>query len=241
MSELAKAHKTVTSLLKLEDHDEIKQAALQLSPTDHLDLLRKWQSNRLEHTYADLLVTKRYGPACRFFLDDVYSAKDFRQRDHEIKHLYAMLSHYLPDALLKLVKKVIELNDLTNQLDEALLDALRHDLGVNDAVTAELYAEGYRICNNYAERESQIELIVEVGRMVDIAAKIPFVATMLKMARIPVSRAGWHELHSWIERGFLAFQHMHGADEFLGTIHDREMKILGRIFAGDPEPFKPYL
>jgi hypothetical protein len=241
MTEITKAHKTIAQMLKLEDHAPIKQAALQLSPTDHLDLLRNWQSQRLERTYTDLLVTERYGRACRFFLDDVYSAKDFRQRDHEIKHLYAALSHYLPDSLLRLVLKVIELNDLTNELDEALLNALRHDLGVNDTVTPELYAEGYRICNNYAERAEQIERIVEVGHMVDIAARIPFIATMLKLARRPVSRAGWHELHDWIERGYLAFQHMHGADEFLGTIHDREMKILGRIFAGDTHPFKPYL
>jgi hypothetical protein len=241
MTEISKYQKTISSMLKLEPHDQVKEVALKLSPSDHLDLLRKWQSQRLERTYTDLLVTKRFGPACRFFLDDVYSAKDFRQRDHEIKHLYATLSHFLPDALLKLVKKVIELNDLTNALDEALLEALRHDLGVEDAITPELYAAGYRVCNNYAERVYQIELIGEVGHMVDFAAKIPLVATTLKLARRPVARAGWHELHEWIERGFLAFQHMHGADEFLGTIHDRETKILGRIFAGDPQPFKPYL
>ena len=241
MTDISKVHKTLSFMHRLEPHDQVKQQAMLLNLNVHLDLLRTWQADRLERTYADLLESPRYAPACRFFLDDVYAAKDFRQRDHEIKHLYAIMSRILPDFLLKLVKKVVELNDLTNSLDEELLAALRHDLGVTDHITPELYAEGYRVCNNYAERAYQIELIDEVGHMVDLTTKIPLVATTLKLARGPVSRAGWHELHDWIERGFTAFQHIHGAQYFLETIKQREMHILGRIFAGDPQPFKPYL
>ena len=241
MTDISKVRQTIGFMHRLEPHEQVKEQALQLTPTDHLDLLRAWQADRLERTYTDLLAIPRYEPACRFFLDDVYAAKDFRQRDHEIKHLYAIMSRFLPDFLLKLVKKVIELDDLTNELDEALLAALRHDLGVTERITAKLYAEGYRVCNNYSERAYQIELINEVGHMVNTTTRIPLVATTLKVARGPVSRAGWHELHNWIERGFTAFQQMHGGEEFLSTIYEREMYILGRIFAGDPEPFKPYL
>jgi hypothetical protein len=210
----------------LESPDEIQEQALQLDRKAHLDVLRDWQSRRLAATYADLLANPRFARACRFFLEDVYAAKDFRQRDEEIRHLYEIISRFLPDILLRLVKTVIELNDLTEALDEELWTVMQEQLGVTDTITMDLYMEGYRLCDNYAERAYQIELIGEVGHMVDLTTRIPLIGTTLKVVRAPVTAAGWGDLHDWIQRGFLAFKHMHGAKTFLATIHEREMAIL---------------
>ena len=201
-------------------------------------LLRLWQSNRLERTYADLLASRRYGPACRFFLDNIYAPRDFSQRDHDIEYLYGVMSHFLPDFLLALVRNVVEINNLSNELDQALLRALVEDLGVKDTITEELYAEGYLICDNYDERARQIELLVKIGHEVDISTHLPLVGTTLRLARAPARRTGWGDLQDFLERGFNAFKHMHGAHEFLDTIYEREMKILDRIFEGMKEPFE---
>jgi hypothetical protein len=226
---LNKFHKIITFTHHLESPKAIQEQALLLDRKDHLDVLRAWQSTRLATTYADLLANPRYSRACRFFLDDVYSAKDFRQRDEEIRQLYEIISHFLPDILLKLVSAVIELNDLTQILDEKLWSVLQNELSVTDTISMDLYVAGYRLCDNYVERAHQIELIDQVGHLVDFTTKIPMIATTLKLVRVPVSRAGWGDLHDWIERGFLAFQHMHGAKEFLATIHDREMAFLAEV------------
>jgi hypothetical protein len=223
---LRKLHKTITFTQQLESPEAIRDQALTLDRKAHLDVLRAWQSGRLAATYADLLATPRYSKACRFFLDDVYAAKDFRQRNEEIRQLYEIIHHFLPDILLKLVKTVIELNDLTETLDEKLWSALHDELGVTDTISMDLYVAGYRLCDNYAERAYQIELIDQVGHMVDLTTRIPMIATALKVVRAPVSRAGWGDLHDWIVRGFSAFQHMHGGKEFLTIIHDREMAFL---------------
>lgn len=241
MADIQKYRKTISKIKQLEPHEKIKEKALQLDSSQYLDLLRDWQSNRLELTYQDFLASPRYGSACRFFLDEIYAAKDFRQRDYEIKHLYEIMSRFLPDFLLRLVAKTIELNDLSNALDETLLNTLQQDLGVIDAITPELYAEGYRICDNYAERVYQIELIGEVGHMVEISTRIPLVGTSIRLARIPAQRSGWIDLHDFIDRGFHAFKRMRGADKFLHAIRDRETKILDRIYAQNPQPFKPFL
>ena len=221
-----KLQQTITFTHQLESPEAIREQAHLLERRDHLDVLVAWQSKRLAATYADLLADPRYTRACRFFLDDVYAAKDFRQRDEEIRHLYEIISHFLPEILLKLVKTVIKLNDLTQTLDEKLWTVLQHELGVTDTITMDLYVAGYRLCDNYAERAYQIELIDQVGHMVDLTTKIPMIATTLKVVRAPVSRAGWGDLHDWITRGFSAFRRMHGAKEFLATIHDREMAFL---------------
>ena len=223
---LKKIRKTITFTHHLESPEAIQEQALLLDRKDHLDVLRDWQSRRLAATYADLLANPRYTRACRFFLDDVYAAKDFRQRDEEIRQLYENISHFLPDILLRLVKTVILLNDVTQALDEQLWSVMQNELGITDTITMDLYMAGYRLCDNYDERVYQIELIDQVGHMVDVTTKIPMIATTLKIVRAPVSRAGWGDLHDWITRGFTAFQHMHGAKEFLATIHDREMSFL---------------
>lgn len=226
----------------------LRQYRLEQPPISHTEMdaslarLRTWQSARLAQTHADLLTSHHYGPACHFFLTDIYAPRDFSQRDQDIEYLYAIMSGFLPEFLLKVVRKAIEMNDLTNELDQALSRVLYADLGVtgNDAspsITPQLYAQAYRICDNYAERSHQIELIGEVGRMVDRGTRIPLVGATLHLARRPARRAGWGELQGFLERGYTAFKHMGRADGFLHTIQAREMAILERIFAHHPDPF----
>ncbi len=200
-------------------------------------MLRTWQAKRLSRTYADLLANPRYAPACQFFLSDIYAARDFSQRDHDIAYLYGIMSSFVPDFMLSVVRDAVELNSLSHALDQALLRALVEDLGVTDTITPELYAAGYRICDNYAERARQIEMLVELGRQVDLGARIPFVGATLRLARGPARRAGWHELQDFLERGYAAFRTMGNAKEFLNTIRQREMRILDRIFSNDSDPF----
>jgi len=236
MSTIDKLRKTITFTHNLESPEDIQEQALLLDRKDDLDVLRAWQAGRLAKTYADLLANPRYTRACRFFLDDVYAAKDFRQRDEEIRHLYEIIHHFLPDIILKLVKTVIELNDLTQSLDEELWTVMQNELMVSDMISMDLYVAGYRLCDNYDERAYQIELIDQIGHMVDLTTKVPMIATTLKVVRGPVTRAGWGELHDWIERGFLAFQHMHGAKEFLATIHNREISFLDAAIPNHRRP-----
>jgi hypothetical protein len=239
MSQRPSAQDAARLLLHLaQTTDDMRHERVAGSAIDpHLALLRNWQSARLERTYDDLLASKRYGPACRFFLSDIYAARDFSQRDHDLERLYDYLSRLLPAAMLRLLANAVTLNTLTKELDAALLDALVGRLGVTDTLSAAQYAEGYRLCDNYVERARQIDLIVAVGRDVDATVKLPFASTTLRLARGPAHSMGWQELQDFLERGFHAFKQMGGASTFLKTIRDREMLILDRIFSGHPDPF----
>ena len=66
--------------------------------------------------------------------------------------------------------------------------------------------------------------------------KIPFIAIALRLAHTPAVLAGWGELQSYLERGFSAFKHMKGADDFLAAIIGREIRILDAIFANAQDP-----
>lgn len=202
-------------------------------------LLREWQVSRLVNTYLDLLDEPRYRPACEFFIRDIYAARDFSQRNYDMRRMHRTLRRWVPEMMIHPLALAIELHDLTSALDEQLLAVLVNELALQDTLTREMYAEAYRRCNNYAVRVRQIEMIVETGSRVESLVNVPFSATVLKLAHRPAARTGWEELLNFLERGYTAFKHMHGAREFLETIRARELEILDRIYANDPAPFAP--
>lgn len=124
-------------------------AASEIDP--RLALLRTWQMERLAQTHADLLASARYGPACRFFLSDLYAPHDFSRRDEGFQVLYRSLRRYLPPPLLRILTHAIILNELTQVLDDTLLTVLVNELSMTDQITLQLYAEAYRRCDNYSD------------------------------------------------------------------------------------------
>ncbi len=202
-----------------------------------LALLQDFQVRRLRQTYQDMLASPRYGPACEFFVQDVYAARDFSQRNYDLTRMHNFLRRWFPASFVRPLTLAVELHTLTEQLDHQLLDALVNPVGMTDTLTVPMYAEAYRICDNYAVRVHQIELIVEVGQGVEGLVNLPFSSTVIKLGREPARRAGWDELLSFLERGYAGFKHMRGAKGFLNTMRERELGILDRIYANSPDPF----
>lgn len=204
--------------------------------------LRQWQALRLQRTYADVLNDQRYASACRYFLTDIYAAKDFSQRDHDLENLHQLLGRFFPPQSLKLISNIVELNTLTHRLDDQLLDALVDDLGLDGSqlafnLTPELYAAAYRVCDNQEPRAFQIELIAEVLYWVGEGAHLPLVGSTLRLAYPPAVLAGWGDFHGLVMRGYQAFKKLKSGRPFANLIYTREMRILDRIFASHPHPF----
>ncbi len=211
--------------------------------TPEMALLRRWQSQRLSRTYADLLADPRYAPACEFFLSDIYAPRDFSQRDHELESLYAFLRRFLPEAMLELAADTVAINRLTNRLDADLLCVLVEQLGVTESISpaqyAEAYRQAYRRCANYPARLRQIEMLVRVIEEVAVGSRHPLVGPSLRLARLPAEKAGLAELHGYMLRGVQAFKPMGGGREFAEVVEAREKRILDRIYQGEEEPFGP--
>lgn len=225
-------------LTVLHDIEKVKHEPVQGKPLDpKVAMLRAWQSERLAHTYADLLNNPRFKPACLLFLEDIYAARDFSQRDHDMEQMHDFMQHFIPASMLRPLTVTVALHQMTTQLDLRLLEILVNRLGVTDTISAPLYAEAYRLCDNYDERVKQIDLIYEIGYRLDGIVRSPFTGGMLAVAKGPARRAGWTELTDFLERGYTAFKHMRGSRAFVETIRRREMRILDRIYAKDPAPF----
>jgi hypothetical protein len=129
------------------------------------------------------------------------------------------------------------MNHLSNQLDLALLRVLVDELAVTDTITPQLYAEGYRRCNNYDQRKYQIDLLTQILREVGKVAQNPLVGPASHLARGPAQRAGWIEVYDFLQRGYTALRKIRKTDKFVQVIEQRETTILERIYHHHPDPF----
>ena len=208
---------------------ELRGARGPLPP--RLKELKRWQSARLEETYADLADEPRYREATAFFLDDLYGPKDFSGRDQAMLRIVPVMRRLLPANAVETAALAIELEALSEDLDHRLAAALPE--GPIDAAS---YAEAYRASSTRAERERQVELIVAVGTRLDALVRKPFVFSTLKLMRQPSRVAGLSDLQEFLERGFESFREMGGAGVFLETVRERETGILRSLFSGEALP-----
>ncbi|MCL4745729.1 MAG: hypothetical protein KJZ83_09955, partial [Burkholderiaceae bacterium] len=192
--------------------------------------LKHWQARRLGRTHADLLDDPRYRAAARFFLDDLYGGKDFSQRDTELARVIPTLARMLPNAALGTIADAVELDALTERLDEALAGALgsRLDRGIDEAQ----YAQAYRHACGRGDREHQLDLVLSIGRSLDRLVRHPLLGGVLRAMAAPARIAGVTAMHEFLVRGFGAFRGIGGASEFLARIDLRERSILQCIYCG---------
>ena len=189
--------------------------------------LKRWQAARLAATYADLASQPRYSDATSFFLEDLYGPKDFSLRDQEMLRIVPVMRRLLPASAVETAALAIELEALSEGLDQRLAAALPE--GPIDEAS---YAEAYRASSTVAERDRQIDLIIGVGERLDALVRKPFVFSTLKFMRQPARVAGLGDLQDFLERGFQSFRAMDGAGEFLAVLRERETRILRSLFSG---------
>ena len=208
-----------------------KQAALRMQ-------LRAWQAARFLRTYADLMASDRYRPAAEFFLSDLYAPKDFSERDDELERLLPVLTRILPASAIHTLAVGVELDLLSESLDLAMVQVLLAAGQPADADISEAgYIKAYRTCDNRPGREAQIELILQIGETIDIITRKPLLRAAIALFKAPAYAVHMGELHKFLDSGFYAFRHVHGACEFLALIRARETQILARLFARHRAPF----
>ncbi|MEM9383975.1 MAG: hypothetical protein AAGA68_02875 [Pseudomonadota bacterium] len=215
---------------------EVRGRQVDMHPPDEAMLwFEGWQAKRLAMTYEDLEAQPRYKPAVDFFLSDIYGARDFSRRDDDVRRVYPLMSRVLSEEAIGSITLAMDLHAMSQELDEKMLVQLRDHLGV--AVGTDLqpedYAQAYRRVGEVEERQRQIELVVQLGRTLDRVVPNPMLYTAVKLAHGPAHMMGFGELQDFVERGFVAFRHMHGADRFLGAVRDRELAIHHRLMAGE--------
>ena len=190
--------------------------------------LKAFQQRRFSHTYADLLRTTRYGPAARFFLDELYGPGDFTRRDSQFARIVPGLVLF-PKELLATVGRLSELHGLSEELDTRMGATLGEPkVGPID------YLRAWQSVGRAADRQRQVVLTLAVAERLDRLTRKPLLRHALHLMRAPARAAGVGDLQRFLEIGFDTFREMNGAREFLAIIKEREENFAAVLFAADP-------
>jgi hypothetical protein len=188
-------------------------------------LLKEYQQRRFSHTYADLLGSPRYGPAARFFLDELYGPGDFSERDAQFARVVPALVRLFPSEIVDTVATLAELHALSEALDSSMAAELS-----GNRMTAIEYVAAWQRTGHVDERNAQIELTIAVARKLDGFTRNLLLRNGLRLMRAPASAAGLSDLQRLLESGFDTFRAMKGAHEFIAILSSREQALGSALF-----------
>jgi hypothetical protein len=196
--------------------------------------VKEYQQQRFRHTYADVLVDVRYGPACRFFLEELYGPDDFSQRDAQFSRVVSALVRLFPVDIINTVAMLAELHDISERLDTLMG---RHFAVAS--VDAPSYISAWQATGRRPERNRQIELTLDVAQSLDSLTQKPLLKKGLQLMRPAARAAGLAELQKFLETGFDTFKAMKGAQEFVATVERRERALAAALFDVTLSPVGP--
>jgi hypothetical protein len=188
--------------------------------------LKAFQHRRFSRTYADLLASKRYGAAARYFLDELYGPRDFSARDAQFARVAPMIARVFPSEVGETLALLSELHALSETFDTDMSLQL-----ADERVAPADYIAAWEGVGRPADRNRQIDLILGIAAQLDRITRLPLLRNALRLMRGPARAAGLADLQRSLETGFDTFKAMKGADEFIAFIAARERALAAALFA----------
>jgi hypothetical protein len=197
--------------------------------------IKRIQAVRFAGTYSDLLSGGPYAAAARFFLEELYSDKDYAERDAQFARIAGAIEKLFPENVARTAVTLAELHALTEELDQAM--GLAWLAQAEARSEASRYVEAWREVGRRPDREAQLKVVMGIGQQMVQLTRTPGLRMLLKMMRGPASAAGLASLQHFLETGFDTFASMvrtpRGAPAFLRTIETRESALIAALFDVD--------
>ena len=211
---------------------QLRQTADACAPLGQaLRAVKQLQAQRFIGSYADLLASPTFAPSAQFFLEELYSAKDYSVRDAQFSRIATALERTFPQAVITTVLTLTRLHLQTEQLDLAMAQQWRDgDSLLNPAAR---YLLAWRAVNQRTARQWQLTSVLEIGQTLGHLTRKPGLRMLLSMMRRPAELAGLGALHGFLESGFDHFSGMAksgNVNAFLNTIAQRESGWIDRLF-----------
>lgn len=196
--------------------------------------VKRLQARRFEGTYADLLAAGPYSAAVRFFLQELYSDRDYADRDAQFARIAGAVERLFPHDVADMAAALARLHALTESLDHAMARTV--PLPADNEAAA--YVRAWKIVGRREDRQRQLEAVLEMGTEMARLTRLPGLRLMLRMMRAPAAAAGLASLQRFLESGFDTFAGVArvrgGAERFLQTIREREQRLIDLLSDGDP-------
>jgi hypothetical protein len=192
--------------------------------------LQAFQSKRLSNTYEDIKQDPEYALIGDFFFNKLYAPEDFTFRDTSIKKLHAALDGKVYKGMVTGVTKVIELHELSDRLDNLMVDKMIES-GIDEGMTMEEYQKIYRALDNYDQRIYQINLSAEVTRIFHKLSSKWIVGVSLRTVKTAAIVFNIKPVIDFVYDGYKSFKNLKNIDHFIDTILEREIAWHNRIWS----------
>lgn len=196
-----------------------------------LGAVKHFQARRFAGTYFDLLHSEQYQPAALFFLEELYSEKDYAERDTQFARIAGALERLFPQQVVQTAVTLAQLHHLTEDLDLAMAQNWMNN---GNAPEVARYVSAWRAVDRRSDRNTQLSTVMNIGHELDRLTRTRGLRMLLKMMRGPANLAGMGSLQRFLESGFDTFAAMgrkgDGARHFLATVMARESKLIDRLF-----------
>jgi hypothetical protein len=184
------------------------------------------QCKRFELTYADLLAAPQSQRAVRFFLNDLYAARDFSRRDAQFARIANTIERVFPREVAATAALMAQVHQLSEHLDQNLARALL----VGDSRDGSArYVQAWQALHARDQRLEQLRSVIDLGSRLDGLTRRRGLRTALMLMRAPARAAGLSELQAFLEQGFDAFVSLGDAPGFLRTVQTRETAFLDAL------------
>jgi hypothetical protein len=152
--------------------------------------LQAFQTDLLRQDYADFQAQSRFFDLSEFFFTALYAPADFGLRNESFRRLHDWLTGLIGRDPVTVLAHSIELYELTDSLDDDLALALR-TMGVESGITRPAWEAAYGQMGRWLDRQRQVDLLVDNGRALDLACRVPLVHTELRLFRPAAALLGW--------------------------------------------------
>jgi hypothetical protein len=136
----------------------------------------------------------------------------------------------MPESVLDIVDQAAQLHVLSLELDLMLMHFLGSDQDFLN-LTLEQWVTAYRLSNNQADRDLQLDLIENLGNNLAVLVQKPMIGSLLNWAKLPARIAGYQSIHQFVCSGFNAFEHLEDAQAFLVPVITTERQLSEDWFA----------
>ena len=199
--------------------------------------IKALQARRFRGTYADLMDSATFGPATRFFLEELYSDSDYSDRDQQFGRIAGTLQSLFPQSVVDTALALAVLHAQTEALDQ---DMGRAWLATGASATAPSadspsqeaarYTAAWRRVGQTPARLLQLQRVLAMGTDLAHLTRTPGLRMLLRMMRAPAHAAGLGALQRFLEAGFDTFGQLARqrgrVAQFLATIDERERALI---------------
>ncbi len=196
-----------------------------------LHTIKHLQARRFAGTYQDLMHSDQYADCVRFFLDELYSEKNYAERDAQFARIAGAMERTFPEPVVATAQALARLHNLTEELDLAMALNWQLQPGLPDA---QAYVRAWRAVGRREDRLWQLDTVQGIGQALGHLTRKPGLRLLLKMMRKPAQLAGLGTLQNFLEAGFSTFAGLarnHGTvSYFLETVKTRESGWIDLLF-----------